>query len=118
MKNVLFSVGLSLSFGLVGYCSILLGAFVTELSGLPATGLVCSIPGFVYLIPALPLLFLIDGLPMAEVFPMGGAPAVFGSLVIFAFVIWAFLFFGLRWFKLFPFKLHERGSSETARVEK
>jgi len=103
IRNIFIGIGSAFLFGVVAYCSLLLGSFVSESTGLKWLGILLSIPGLIFIIPAFPLTFLIDLLPMYLIFPSGGASGVFGNLLMFALIIWCILFTVLASLRKWPF---------------
>ena len=104
MNRAFIGIGTALIFGVIAYLTLLLGSYISGISGSGLLGFIVGIPGTIFMLPTIPFTFLIDVLPMYKIFPQGGASGVFGSLLIFAFIIWSVLFGLLAWFRKWPFQ--------------
>jgi len=121
IRNIFIGIGSAFLFGVISYCAFLLGSFASELTGLKWLGILLSIPGLLFVALAFPLTFIIDLLPMYLIFPSGGAPGVFGSLLVFAFIIWSILFTVLASMNKWPFSSilnHSKKKAEGLSVDR
>jgi len=92
LRNILKGVGVSIVFAVVSYLSLIIGSILGAQSNLSILGYVLVIPGVLFILPALPFVFLIDHLPMYYLFSTGGASGIFGSMFVFAICIWSIIF--------------------------
>lgn len=101
----------ALILGVIGYLLLLAGSVLSSVYEAKILGGILALPGYIIVAPGLLGVGLIDYLPMYLIFPNGGAPGVFGSILIFAIIFWAVLLSFLSCKQYWPYKTLTRWCS-------